>query len=384
MSGDHRVFSVRGLLAIDGELTEGAVVVTGDRISRVARVVRDIELPRPVYQAKIVAPGFIDLQVNGGFGVDADGDPESYRTLARRLPESGVTSFLPTLISSVPEAYPRAFAAFDQAVGARGARALGFHLEGPFLSVTRKGAHPASAIENASEELFESFLASPRTCLTTVAPERAGGLERIARFRQRGIVVSIGHSNATAEEFEAGVEAGATMTTHLYNAMSPFNHRAPGVVGAALADDRVVVGLIADGVHSHSIAITLALRAKGPKRIALVTDMMAAAGMPPGTYRLGAQEVIRDQTSARLSDGTLAGSVLMMDEAVRNMVRWSGLKLADVLPMATSTPARVLRRRDIGVIERDALADLVLLDTAGNVQKTFVAGELVYDRERAG
>ncbi len=380
MSGDHRVFSVRGQLAIDGELTEGAIVVSGDRISRVARVVRDDELPRPVYQADIVSAGFIDLQVNGGFGVDADGDPESYRTLARRLPESGVTSFLPTLISSAPEAYPAAFAAFEAARDAPGALALGFHLEGPFLSVARKGAHPASAIENASNELFESLIDSKLGRLMTIAPERSGGIERIAKLKERGTVVSIGHSNATAEEFAAGVRAGVTMTTHLYNAMSPFNHRSPGVVGAALADDRVVVGLIADGVHSHSIAITLALRAKGPKRIALVTDMMAAAGMPPGTYRLGAQHVIRDENSARLTDGTLAGSVLLMDEAVRNMTRWSGLKLGEVLPMATSTPARVLCRRDIGVIERDARADLVLLDTNGNVQKTFVGGDLVYDR----
>lgn len=380
MSGDQRVFSVRGQLAIDGELTEGAIVVTGDRISRVARVVRDVELPRPVYHAEIVAPGFIDLQVNGGFGVDADGDPESYRTLAKRLPESGVTSYLPTVISSAAPAYPAAFAAFDAAKGASGARALGFHLEGPFLSVARKGAHPASAIDGATEALFDDLIGSGHATLMTLAPERAGGLERVSRLRQAGVVVSIGHSNATAEEFAAGVDAGATMATHLYNAMSPFNHRAPGVVGASLADDRVVVGLIADGVHSHPIAITLALRAKGPKRIALVTDMMSAAGMPPGTYRLGEQHVIRDERSARLQDGTLAGSVLLMDEAVRNMVGWSGLSLAEVLLMATSTPAKLLKRRDIGVIERDALADLVLLDTNGQVQKTFVGGELVYDR----
>lgn len=382
MNGLRRVFSIRGLLSIDGELTEGAIVVSGDRISKVGRVVRDDELPRPVYQAEIVSPGFIDLQVNGGFGVDADGDPESYRTLARRLPESGVTSFLPTVISSSADAYPRAFSAFDEAKDASGARALGFHFEGPFLSVARKGAHPASAIENASAELFEYLRTSKPALLMTVAPERAGGLDRIRKLREAGIVVSLGHTDATAEEFEAGVDAGATMATHLYNAMSPFNHRAPGVIGAALADDRVIVGLIADGIHSHSIAITLALRAKGPRRIALVTDMMAAAGMPSGTYRLGAQHVIRDETSARLEDGTLAGSVLLMDEAVRNMVRWSGLSLGEVLPMATSTPARVLHRRDIGVIERDALADLVLLDTDGTVQKTFVGGELVYDRER--
>jgi N-acetylglucosamine-6-phosphate deacetylase len=382
MNGLHRVFSIRGLLAIDGELTEGAIVVSGDRISKVGRIVRDDELPRPVYQAGIVSPGFIDLQVNGGFGVDADGDAESYRTLARRLPESGVTSYLPTVISSSPDAYPEVFRAFDEAEGAPGARALGFHLEGPFLAVARKGAHPARAIEGATDALFNDLLASKKALLMTVAPERERGVERIARLRSAGIVVSLGHTDATAEQFEAGIDAGATMATHLYNAMSPFNHRAPGVVGAALADDRVVVGLIADGVHSHEIAITLALRAKGPQRIALVTDMMAAAGMPPGTYRLGAQQVIRDATSARLEDGTLAGSVLSMDEAVRNMVRWSGLSLGAVLPMATSTPAHLLGRRDIGVIERDARADLVLLDTEGNVQKTFVGGELVYDRER--
>ena len=379
---NHR-FAVRGQLAIGGVLEVGAVVVEDDRIVEVLRAPRSGALPAQIIDAAIVSPGLIDLQVNGGFGVEVGPDPSALHTLARRLPESGVTAYLPTLISSAATTYHAAFAAFETFLAAgdtRGAQALGFHLEGPFLSPERKGAHPLSAIEQADRRLFDELLESGRLRLMTLAPERPGGLERIRRLRQRGILVSLGHTDATLEEFVAGVDAGADMATHLYNAMSPFAHRAPGSTGGALSDDRVTVGLIADGIHSHPTSLRLAVRVKGSERIALVTDMMAAAGMPAGRYALGGQTVLVDDRTARLEDGTLAGAIVSLDQAIRNMVRWAGVTPAEAISMATEVPMRLLGLADRGRIVAGGIADLVLFDESLGVAATIVSGRRVYQR----
>jgi N-acetylglucosamine-6-phosphate deacetylase len=379
----NRRFAVRGQLAIGGVLEAGAVVVEDDRIVEVLRAPRTGTLPSHIIDTAIVSPGLIDVQVNGGFGVEVGPDPGALQTLAQRLPESGVTGYLPTLISSSSTTYRAAFAAFEAYLAsgdAPGAQALGFHLEGPFLSPERKGAHPLSAIERANGRLFDELLECSRLRLMTVAPERPGGLERVRRLRHRGIQVSLGHTDATLEEFAAGVEAGAEMATHLYNAMSPFQHRAPGSIGAALTDDRVTVGLIADGIHSHPASLRLTVRAKGPGRIALVTDMMAAAGMPAGRYALGGQSVLVDDRTARLDDGTLAGAVVFLDQAIRNMVRWTGVTPAEAISMATEVPMRLLGLTDRGRIIAGGIADLVLFDENLEVATTFVSGRPVYQR----
>ncbi len=209
--------------------------------------------------------------------------------------------------------------------------------KGPFLSPRRAGAHKLAIDRGGDNDtLFNALLEATGVRLVTLAPERPGAAERIRRLRERGIVVSLGHTDATYEQFVPAVDAGATMATHLYNAMSPFGHRAPGVIGAALVDDRVTVGLIADGVHSHPASVRLAIRAKGADRIALVSDIMPAAGMPPGVYTLGGQTVTVDETTAKLADGTLAGSIATLDQAVRNIVRWT-----DATPPTRSAwPAR--------------------------------------------
>jgi N-acetylglucosamine-6-phosphate deacetylase len=217
----------------------------------------------------------------------------------------------------------------------------------------------------------------------TLAPEQPGALDRIHRLRQHGILVSLGHTDATYEQFIEGIDAGATMATHLYNAMSPFGHRAPGVVGAALLDDRVTVGLIADGVHSHPESIRLAVRAKGPSRIALVTDMMPAAGMPPGKYEFGGQMVTVDGISATLKDGTLAGSVVTLDQAIRNVVAWTEASPAEAIGMASETPARLLGLIDTGRVEAGFVADLVLFDPDLKVEATIIGGQIAYRRERS-
>ena len=229
----------------------------------------------------------------------------------------------------------------------------GLHLEGPLLSPARAGAHRADAIAAAGatlDEVLADLLAAGVVRLVTLAPERPGALALIARLRQAGVAVSLGHTDATFEQTVAAIDAGATLATHLYNAMSPLHHRAPGAVGAALADDRLTVMLIADGVHVHPAALNVALRSKGPERVALVTDAIAAAGAPPGRYALAGVEVISDGQTARLADGTLAGSTLTLDRAVRMMAGLAGARLEDALAMASTVPAAAIGLADTGRI----------------------------------
>ncbi|MER3438275.1 MAG: N-acetylglucosamine-6-phosphate deacetylase [Chloroflexota bacterium] len=376
-------FAVSGKLLIGSELVPGAVVIVGDRICDVLRGPGPDELPEHVLVAEIVSPGLIDLQVNGGFGVDVGADPAALRLLAERLPETGVTAFLPTVISAPADAYPLTVAAFTAADGAPGARLLGLHVEGPFLAVSRKGAHQQDWIEAAGDDLFAFLLEQPALRLMTLAPERPGSLERIRRLRERGVLVSLGHTDASYERFVAGVDAGAVLAGQV-QPCAPFQHRQPGAVGAALTDDRVTVGLIADGVHAHPASLRLAVRAKGAERIALVTDMMAAAGMPAGNYQLGGQDVITDGVAARLPDGTLAGAVLTMDAAIRNLIAWTEATVADALRMASEIPARLLGRSDLGRIAVGATADLTLFDRDLRVVATIVGGQVVYQRKEMG
>jgi N-acetylglucosamine-6-phosphate deacetylase len=381
--GQHwpdRPYAVRGDLVIDGGLVRGAVVVEGERIAEVVREPRDGELPEGVIDGAIVAPGLIDLQVNGGFGIEVGEEPAAIRYLAERLPETGVTAFLPTVITAPAAHYQRVFEAFAAAHQSPGARVLGLHLEGPFLSPRRAGAHRPELIEAADGELFEALLMGDGLRLMTLAPERVDAHERIRRLRERDILVSLGHTDASYEEFVAGVDAGARMATHLYNAMSPFGHRAPGAIGAALVEDRVTVGLIADGVHSHPASVRLAVRAKGAERIALVSDMMPAARMPPGQYELGGQPVIVDGTTARLADGTLAGSIVTLDQAIRNVVRWTEATPAEAIRMASEVPARLLGMAETGRIAAGCAADLVLFDDDLNVEATIVGGQIAFRR----
>ncbi|MFL5758964.1 MAG: N-acetylglucosamine-6-phosphate deacetylase [Thermomicrobiales bacterium] len=372
-------FSIAGKVLLENEFLPGIVTIDGDRISDCSA--QGLREPSPQLESAYIAPGLIDLQANGGFGAEVGADPEAIRHLASRLPETGVTSFLPTVITSPADYYPRVFEAFAAAKNAPGARALGLHLEGPFLSPQRVGAHRAGLIEAADEELFANLLSSAALRVMTLAPERSGALDRIRRLKDRGVLVSLGHTDATYEEFLAGIDAGAAMATHLYNAMSPFRHRTPGAIGASLTDDRLTVGLIADGVHSHPASLRLALRAKGADRIALVTDMMPAAGMPPGTYEFGGQAVTVDGSVATLQDGTLAGSIVPLDQAIRNVVRSTAATPADAIRMASETPACLLGLEDRGRIASGCLADLVLFDANLNVETTIIGGEIVYRRE---
>jgi N-acetylglucosamine-6-phosphate deacetylase len=236
-----------------------------------------------------------------------------------------------------------------------------------------------AAIEAATADAILRLADPARVRLVTLAPERAGAPALIAALCARGVTVSLGHTEATFEELEAGVEAGATLATHVWNAMAPLHHRAPGATGAVLADDRVIAMAIADGVHLHPAAFRITVRAKGPGRWALVTDAVAGAGLGPGESTLAGQRIAVDATSARLADGTLAGSILTMDQAVRNAVRWGGLTLDEAVRAASTTPGGALAGRP-GFPAR-APDDLVLLDEDLTVRATFVGGQLGYVKD---
>src|SRR3569832_499399 len=373
------------LLGTSGDSPAGAVIVEAGRITQVLVSPDARQLPPRQLQAADVAPGFVDLQGNGAFGHEVDDSAAALVALARSLPATGVTTFLPTLVSRAPERYPRCFAAFDVARAATTvdrlpSRPLGLHLEGPLLSPARAGAHDAAAIAGATAASLNQLADPGRVALVTLAPERRDALMLITHLRARGIAVSLGHTDASFDAFTAGVDAGATLATHVWNAMSPLRHRAPGATGAALIDDRVTALAIADGVHTHPAAIALAVRAKGPDRLGLVTDAVAAACTAAGTITaLAGRPVSTDGGSARLQDGTQAKSTLTMDQAVRNACRLGALSPASAVHMATTVPARAMGWLDAGPLLRfGVVVVLVLLVVVLFVLVFLVCGRVVF------
>jgi N-acetylglucosamine-6-phosphate deacetylase len=327
-----------------------------------------------------IVPGFIDLQLNGAYGFDFTADGRAVARVAARLPETGVTGFLPTVITSPLETYPARLAEIAEANEiAEGARVLGVHLEGPFFHPAQRGAHNPALLRPIDRHVIQHWADHPLVRMVTLAPELPGALEAIRLWRARHIGVSAGHSQATYAEAQAAFEAGLGWGTHLFNAMRPMHHREPGLSGALLASS-VPCGLIVDGLHVHPAMVTLAYHAKGAAGLTLVTDAMAAMGMPPGQYVLGDRAVSVDAGSARLSDGTLAGSLLTMDAAVRNMQTFTGCSLAEAVTMATLTPAQVLGHADMGRLAPGCQADIVLLDDALHVELTLVGGQVVFER----
>ena len=329
----------------------------------------------------LLAPGFIDLQVNGGFGLDLTADPATIWDVAAALPRFGVTAFLPTIITSplsVPQAAQRVLSGGPPPAW-RGARPLGLHLEGPFLNPGKKGAHNPAYLRQPAPADINDWSPQTGVRLVTLAPELPWARPAIAELARRGVVVSAGHSLATFDEATAGFDSGARYATHLFNAMPTLHHREPGLIAAALADPRVTVGLVADGLHVHPALVGLLWRWLGPERLNLVTDAMAALGMGSGEYVLGDYRVTVDGDAARLDDGTLAGCVLSLDAMLRAFLSFSGATAAEALPTITTTPARRLGLGDrLGRVAPGYDADLVLLSPDLRVVETFVGGESVY------
>ncbi len=362
------------------EIPSGAVLVEDGRVTWVGPGVPEDQggVERLGGDDAIIAPGFIDLQVNGYGGHDAATGVEAVRQIARRLPETGVTGFLPTIITAPlrdAATFPAIAAEAGEADGA-GARVLGAHLEGPFLNPQRRGCHDASLMLEPSPENIRPLLANPCR-LMTLAPELPGGLSAVRTLARAGVVVSAGHSNATYEQGRAAVDAGVRFGTHLFNAMSPLHHREPGLPGALLSADHAVTGLIADGVHVHEALLAITVARKGEQGVALTTDQVAAAGMPPGRYQLGGGEVISDGRTVRRAEGMLAGSVAAMPELVRVVSGLAGSSLRAALAMASLTPARALGL-PLGRIAPGAAADLVVMGRDLRVRATLVGGRIAF------
>jgi N-acetylglucosamine-6-phosphate deacetylase len=353
---------------VEGRLVPGRVEVEDGLIARVG--------VRGATGSAIAVPGFVDLQVNGFGGVDfLDADADGYRRAGEALLETGVTSYLPTLITAPEETLLAALAEVPEPGSGPpdGARVLGVHLEGPFLSPRRLGTHPPDGRRDPDPALLDRLLAAGAVRAMTLAPELPGALDLIDTLIARGIVVSCGHSDATAVEADLAFERGARTVTHLFNAMRPFTHRDPGIVGAALAREDVVVQIIVDGIHLAPETTSIVWNAAGG-RVALVTDAVAAAGVGGGEYSLGSVELSIDDGAVRGPDGILAGSVLTMIEAVRNL-HAVGAPLEAALDAATAVPARVLGLRNLGRIEVGLPADVVVLDDNLEVETVLVQGE---------
>jgi N-acetylglucosamine-6-phosphate deacetylase len=364
-------------------LEPGYVLVTDGRVAEVGRGTPP-RRPDLALGTGYLVPGLIDLQVNGYFGVSlADVEPAGWALVARRLPETGTTGFLPTFVTAPVAEMSHALRCASVLVAdpPAGARVLGVHMEGPFLAPARAGAHRREWMVTPTQATVANLLTAGAGALrvVTLAPEVEGGMAAVAALASAGVVVSVGHSDATAQQVAAAADTGARMVTHLFNAQRPLHHREPGVVGQALTDPRLTSGLIADLTHVAAAACAIAFAA-APSRICLVTDASAAAGMAPGRYRLGGKLVeVRpgDGQAPRLADGTLAGSVLRMDRAVANAVA-AGVGLAEAVAAATRIPAGVLGRPDLGRLAPGAAADLVWLDDDLRAQATWVAGKRVY------
>lgn len=327
-----------------------------------------------------VAPGFIDLQVNGGWGYDFTTDAPSMGEVGRRLPSTGVTAFLPTIVTGparVRRDAMRAMATFADGRSSGMAAPLGLHFEGPAISPMRPGAHNARWIGPPAHDELDGWARERGVAMVTLAPECDGALDLIRSLVERGVVVSAGHSECSPGEFDAARRAGVGMVTHLFNAMAAFSHRAPGLVGAALGGD-VCAGLICDGIHVDPLAVNIAWRALGPDRTILVSDAIAALGLDAAQTRLGDVTVYIDETGVRTADGILAGSNLTLDRAVRNLVDYTGCTPAEAICTVTRNPASVLRLADRGRIAVGARADIVVLDASLRVVETFVGGEVAW------
>jgi N-acetylglucosamine-6-phosphate deacetylase len=351
---------------VGGLLVPGDVEIADGRIAGHG-------LPSPNGRG-IASPGFVDLQVNGFGGVDfLDTDSEGYARAGDALLETGVTAYLPTLITAPEERLVAALA--EISMGGDGPRILGAHVEGPFLSPRRLGTHPPSARRDPDLDLLERILAAGPVRLYTLAPELPGALDLVDALVARGIAVSAGHTDATAEEASAAFDRGVRTVTHLFNAMRPFTHRDPGVAGVALARPDVVVQIILDGVHLAADTARLVWRAAAG-RVVLVTDAVAGAGVGGGgngSYRLGDVAVeVRDGV-VRRDDGVLAGSVLTMIEAVRNL-HALGVPLEDALSAATAVPADVIGA-ETGRFDIGAPADVVVLSEELEIERVLVGGE---------
>jgi N-acetylglucosamine-6-phosphate deacetylase len=377
-----KTVALRGRVVTDHEVwPEGTVLLEGSCIAEVSREPLEADEVHE-YPDHLLCPGFVDLQVNGAFGVDVATEPGRMSELSRKLLATGTTAYLPTLISSPLTLYREVLPVLADLTrqGVTGvAEVLGVHLEGPFISVDKKGAHPPEHIASPDTGVLGELLDLGPVRILTLAPELEGAAELAKMAGGRGSVVSAGHSNATFELAYGAFDGEIAGVTHLFNAMSPLHHREPGLPGAAFSHPRVVCGVIADGRHVHPEVVALAFRMLGPDRLYLVTDAIAAAGMGPGEYSLATRRVYLSDNVPTLESGELAGSVLTMNEAFRNILTFTGCTIPEAVRMVAATPARLAGEgQQKGRLAPGHDADVTVLRPDLSVEAVYKGGSQAY------
>ncbi|HET7889950.1 MAG TPA: N-acetylglucosamine-6-phosphate deacetylase [Candidatus Sulfotelmatobacter sp.] len=379
------VFIARRLYTPLEEIQNPLLLVEDGKISEMSsRSNRDVPGNASVvdFGDAVLAPGFFDIHLHGGTGVDLmQASSSDLPRLHKFLVTHGVTGYFPTTVAAPLDSTCAALGRLADAIEAAAndksvqARPLGIHLEGPFLSHKRRGVHPPENLVAPTIEIFDRLWQAARghVRMLTIAPEIDGAIEVIAEAARRKVCVSIGHSDAQMPVAQAAVKAGARHATHTFNAMRPLDHRDPGIIGEALSDDGISADIIVDGIHVEPPVVKLFLRAKGRERAVLITDAISATGMPDGRYQLGPIEVdVKDGKCT--SGGSLAGSVLTMDRAVRNVTRFSDWSLRDAVRAATLNPAQAAGLPGQGTLVPGASADFNVLSPAGEVRQTIVGG----------
>jgi N-acetylglucosamine-6-phosphate deacetylase len=384
------VVDAGSILSPTENFSPGRIVIRNGRIEAVG-LLSDVRLPENADQVDAlrltVVPGFIDPHIHGSGGADVmDATLASMNTISRTLASHGTTSFLPTTVSAPPEILGSTLDRLSPLLqeSFEGATPIGIHLEGPFISGQKRGTHREINVRAPDQTLLSDWISRARgnLKLLTMAPELIGATT-VAHFaRASGVTVAMGHSNASFEEATAASDNGTHYAVHTFNAMRAFSHRDSGIVGAVLSDDRIFAEIIVDGIHVSPEVVRIFARSKGRERILLVTDAISATGMPDGRYNLGTDKVQVQAGICRDDEGRLAGSTLTQDAALRNFVAYSGMRMEDAVFGLTLNPARALKIEDRGRIEPGAQADLVMLDDALRVVKTFVEGRLVFEGHR--
>jgi len=368
---------VNAKIITDKEVLVGYNLLFGKKIIRVNR-----ELPiwAKVIDAKglYLSAGFIDIHIHGSAGFDVmDATPEALSAIAKSILQTGTTSFLATTMTMSKEAIQEALTVVQNHKHEDGAKVLGVHLEGPFINETKHGAQNPEFIQKPSFELIEPYMDIVK--MITLAPEVEGG-EAFIKYLKKSypaVLLSIGHSDASYEATKESFIWGVSHVTHIFNAMNPLHHREPGIAGAVLENEQVSCEIIADMIHVHPLFFNILYKLK-KEQLVLITDAMRAGCMHCGEYDLGGQKVMVKEGEARLEDGTLAGSVLKLNEALKNFHKYTDITLPELLATVTSIPARKLGLK-LGALEEEYAADFVLFDEEFKIYKTFVDGEEVYN-----
>lgn len=381
----RRVITAEKLLTPDKSISQPVVVIEDGVIARIASRAEEAVPGGAIedYPGATLVPAFFDVHIHGSGGADVmDATPDSLATVGQFLARHGVGSYLATTVSAPLDATLRSLNGLAKLIGSDidGARPLGIHLEGPFISHAKRGAHAERDLLQPTVALFNRMweAAEGHIRLMTIAPELPGADEVIARAVELGVRISLGHSNAGMEDTLRGVRAGATSATHTFNAMRRFDHRDPGILGVVLDRADLFAEIIVDGLHVNPTAVRMFWKEKGSERAILVTDAMSATGMPDGNYRLGELDVRVKDGKCVIGEDTLAGSTLTMDRAVRNFAEFTGQGFDKVAVLATRNPARMTGfDSQVGALEVGRAPDITVLSPKGEVVETILRGQLV-------